>query len=328
MRKSKIPVTIITGFLGAGKTTLLNNLIEDHPDKKFAIIENEFGDIPIDQELVVSADDNIFELSNGCICCSLNTELGELLARLMDERYDFNHLIIETTGIAEPDSIAAAFIGGNKESTFYLDGTICLADAQHIEQNLRERGEAARQVSFADVILLNKIDLVDERGIENAKKVIKTENPGAPVYETSFGKIDRDLLRLHAYDGRNLENTFLNPQFSLRPDDHKTHHHHDDLAAHSFEISEPLIAEKFEHWVNMLLFLSGDQLYRIKGVLNLEGENRKIIFQSVRSSSKIELGSEWREGEVRKTMIVFIGQGIKRENIEKGLYGCVRKPKN
>ncbi len=314
--KNKIPVTIITGFLGAGKTTLLNWIISEHPDKKFAIIENEFGDIPIDQELVVNAKDGIFEMSNGCICCSLNVELGELLLKLTGDEYEFNHLIIETTGIAEPDGIAAAFMGGNRSSKFFLDGTICLADAHDIVKNLEERGEAHKQVSFSDLILLNKTDLVSEQQLEEAKGRIKKYNAEAPVYECSFGKVEKDLLHLNAYDGSRLENSLLNPHH---------HHHHDELVAHGFDFKEPILADKFEHWINMLLFLSGYQIYRIKGILNIEGETHKIIFQSVRSNSKIEMGSEWMDGENRKSKIVFIGNNVKREPLEKGLRGCLKK---
>ncbi len=172
MTESKVPVTIITGFLGAGKTTLLNRLIAGYPEKKFAIIENEFGDIPIDQELVVNARDGIFEMSSGCICCSLNEELGQLLLKLSSPEYDFDHLLIETTGIAEPDAVAAAFLGTGKETKYILDGTICLADARDIAQNLQERGEAVRQVSFSDVILLNKTDLVNEEYLPKTKLAI------------------------------------------------------------------------------------------------------------------------------------------------------------
>jgi G3E family GTPase len=316
MTNDKIPVTIITGFLGAGKTTLLNHLIENNPDKKFAIIENEFGDIPIDQELVVNAKEGIFEMSNGCICCSLNVELGELLQKLMREEYKFNHLIIETTGIAEPDGIAAAFIGGNKSTRFVLDGTICLADAHDILKNLAERGEAHKQVTFADVIVLNKTDLVTEDQLREVEIMLKNHNADAPVYRVNYGKVVANLLNLQAYDGNRLENKLLNPHH---------HHHHNELVAHSFEFGEPLVAEKFEHWINMLLFLSGYQIYRIKGILNIEGESHKIIFQSVRSNSKIEVGSPWREGEIRKSMIVFIGSNIKKQPLEKGLRGCMKK---
>ncbi len=313
-KSDKIPVTIITGFLGAGKTTLLNRLITENPNKKFAIIENEFGDIPIDQELVVNAKEGIFEMSNGCICCSLNVELGELLQKLMSDEYDFNHLIIETTGIAEPDGIAAAFIGGNKASKFRLDGTICLADAHDIIKNLEERGEAHKQVSFSDIILLNKSDRVSKEQLNEAKSAIKKYNAEAPVLESIFGKVDMDLLNLAAYEGNYLENTLLNPHH---------HHYHHELVAHSFEFNEPIIADKFEHWINMLLFLSGYQIYRIKGILNLKGEKRKVIFQSVRSNSKIELGSPWLDGEIRKSKIIFIGNNVKKEPLEKGLRGCL-----
>ncbi len=316
MKSDKIPVTIITGFLGAGKTTLLNQLIKNHPDKKFAIIENEFGDIPIDQELVVNAKDGIFEMSNGCICCSLNVELGELLQKLMQEKYKFNHLIIETTGIAEPDGIAAAFIGGNRSSRFVLDGTICLADAHDILKNLSERGEAHKQITFADVIVLNKTDLVTEDQLSEVEMMLKSQNADVSVYRALYGNVAADLLNLQAYDGSRLENKLLNPHH---------HHHHNELVAHSFEFMEPLIAEKFEHWINMLLFLSGYQIYRIKGILNFEGESHKIIFQSVRSNSKIEIGSPWREGEIRKSIIVFIGSNIKKPPLEKGLHGCKKK---
>lgn len=316
MNTDKIPVTIITGFLGAGKTTLLNQLIERNPDKKFAIIENEFGDIPIDQELVVNAKDGIFELSNGCICCSLNVELGELLQKLMHEEYKFNHLIIETTGIAEPDGIASAFIGGNRSTKFVLDGTICLADAHDIIKNMKERGEAHKQVTFADAIVLNKTDLVDDAQLKNAESSLKRYNADAPVFQSQYGKVDKNLLNLRAYDGNQLENKLLNPH---------QHHHHNELVAHSFEFKEPLLPDKFEHWINMLLFLSGYQIYRIKGILNIEGESHKIIFQSVRSNSKIDMGSPWMDGEIKKSRIVFIGSNIKKEPLEKGLKGCQKK---
>ena len=316
MTKNKIPVTIITGFLGAGKTTLLNQIIKNNPNKKFAIIENEFGDIPIDQELVVNAKDGIFEMSNGCICCSLNVELGELLQKLMGDEYNFNHLIIETTGIAEPDGIASAFIGGNRSSKLLLDGTICLADAHDIIKNLEERGEVHKQVAFSDLILLNKTDLVSKAQLQEAIMCLEKYNAEAPIYNCSYGKVDIDILSLKAYDGNQLENKLLNPQH---------HHSHHELVAHSFDIKEPLIANKFEHWINMLLFLSGYQIYRIKGILNIEGETRKIIFQSVRSNSKIELGNPWMEGEIKKSKIVFIGNNIKREVLEKGLKGCLIK---
>ena len=314
MEDSKIPVTIITGFLGAGKTTLLNHLIQRHPEKKFAIIENEFGDIPIDQELIVNVEDGIFEMANGCICCSLNVELGQLLEKLTSDKYNFDHLIIETTGIAEPDGIASAFIGGNRSTKFVLDGTICLADAHDISANLRERGEAHKQIAFSDAIVLNKMDLVSQEELNATQNIIREHNSEALIIKSSYGEVDKNLLNINAYNSEKLENKLLNP----------SHHHHQDLDAHSFEFSEPLIADKFEHWITMLLFLSGYQIYRIKGILQLKDEKNKIIFQSVRSNSKIDVGSPWMDDEIRKSKIVFIGNNIKKEALEKGLKGCIK----
>lgn len=313
----KIPVTIITGFLGAGKTTLLNNLISGSPEKRFAIIENELGDIAIDKELVVNVEEGIFELANGCICCSLNVELGNLLQRLVKGHYHFDHLIIETSGIAEPDGIASSFIGPGKGTTFRLDGTVCITDAEAIEKNLEERGEALKQVTFADVILLNKIDLVSPERQEQLKKLLKTYNPDAEILPCSFGEVPEDgMLNIRAYDSVNLEEKLLH--------DHHRDHHYDEIVAHSFRFTEPLDLIKFEHWMKMLLYLSGYQIYRVKGILNIDGKKEKYVFQSVRSQMILEPGSDWQSGEHRETKIVFIGYSLKKEIIEKGLLGCIQ----
>jgi G3E family GTPase len=316
MTNSKIPVTIITGFLGAGKTTLLNSIIARYPDLKFAIIENEFGDIPIDQELVVGLDEGIFELSNGCICCTLNSELGEVLQKLASDNYQFDHLLIETTGIAEPDAVAAAFIGPGKGKTFELDGTICVADAQYIEQNLSERGEAVKQVSFADLIMLSKTDTIGETEIKKAETAIRAINENAPLIRKQNQLPDNpNLLNLQAYNWKKVEKELM------------THHEHvhDKLASHSFMIEQPLDPANFEHWMSMLITFSGSQLYRIKGVLNIKDEAHKMIFQSVRNTNKINVGEKWRDDEQRQTRIVFIGYNIDRKPLEKGLNSCISK---
>ncbi len=311
----KIPVTIITGFLGAGKTTFLNKLIATHPQKKFAIIMNEFGDIPIDQDLVIDAGEDIFELSNGCICCSLNVELGQLLQKLIEGNYSFNHLLIETTGIAEPDGIAAAFIGEGKNSIFELSSTICLTDALSIQNNLEERGEAVKQVSFSDVIILNKIDLVPKTNLVPLKKSLKKYNSDALILEAENGLTHGpDLTDVNAYDGHQLEKKLIH--------EHHHHHHHEEMVAHGFSFEEALDPMKFEHWINMLLFLSGYQIYRVKGILNIEGENNRLIFQSVRSQIRLETGSPWGKNEIRFSRIVFIGYNIKKAPLERGLEGC------
>ncbi len=310
----KIPVTIITGFLGSGKTTFLNHLISAYPNTKFAIIENEFGDISVDQDLIVNSDGDIFELSNGCICCSLNTELGELLQKLVNGPYEFDHLLIETTGIAEPDSIASAFFGPGKESTFQLNGTICLTDAEAILMNLNQRGEAVKQVAFSDLIVINKTDLICSHNLDKVRSAISGYNPVAEIVECSYGNIDREVLSLNAYESERIERYFMTPR----------KHHHDDFISHSFVFSEALDPLKFEHWMNMLLFLSGYQIFRIKGILNMAGMDHKVVFQSVRSRSKLEPGNRWEDEEKRVSKIVFIGYNIKKESLEKGIKGCFK----
>ena len=314
-KKDKIPVTIITGFLGSGKTSLLNFLIAENPGRKFAIIENEFGDIAIDQDLVVNAENGIFELTNGCICCSLNVELGKLLQRLIEGHYHFDHLIIETTGIAEPYGIAAAFLGEGKGTRFQLDATICLADALHVEENLEERGEAVKQITFADVILMNKTDLVNEKSLKKTREILRRFNPDAKIVESEYGRAPlAGILDINAYKGKQLEKTLYRLDSS---------HNYDAMVAHSFHFGEPLDHSKFKHWIQMLLFLSGYQIYRVKGLLNFEGSAERMIFQSVRSSIQMETGSHWKAGEKRVSKIVFIGYSVKKEPIEKGLKGCI-----
>lgn len=329
-QNKSIPVSIITGFLGSGKTTLLNQLIANNPDKKFAIIENEFGDISIDQELVVGVDEGVFELSNGCICCSLNNELGEVLQKLASNQYQFDHLLIETTGIAEPDAIASAFIGPGKGKTFVLDGTICIADAGFILKNIEERGEAVKQISFADAIILNKTDTIEAAEVSTIEQSLKKLNHDAPIIKAQYGKIETlNILKLQAYDWQRIEQELVPHHDNHSHDEHHDHHnhdhHHSDLTAHSFELKAPLDAAAFEHWMSMLVTFSGSQIYRIKGILNIKDEPNKIIFQSVRTSSKINIGNIWEDPLLRTTKIVFIGYNIERKPLEKGLNSCISK---
>ena len=315
MQNKYIPVTILTGFLGAGKTTLLNHLVSSNPGTRYAIIENEFGDIAIDSELVVSSTEGIYELANGCICCSLNAELARVLRNLLESTYEFDHLLIETTGVAEPDGVAAAFIGPGKNERYRLDGTICLADALSIIQNLEEVGEAVKQISFADAILLNKTDLVDEATLNEAMGAIRQYNPLAPIHPCTHGRVDTALLHnIKAYDQAAVESEVV---LWMRLPALKH-----ELVAHSFAFDEALDAVKFEHWINMLLFLSGYQIYRVKGILHIAGMCDRVIFQSVRSQFRIERGRPWEEGEVRQSRIVFIGYNVKRPALEKGLESC------
>ena len=317
-----IPVTILSGFLGAGKTSLLNQLIANHPEKKFAIIENEFGEVPIDGDLVIGASDAIFELANGCICCSLNGELVETLEKLLDSGKDFDHLIIETTGMAEPDAVAAAFVSDpGIQSAFQLDGTICLVDAVSVQETLAEREEAVKQITFADHIVINKSDDVQPFYLDALQSRLREMNPLADISLANYGHTNASLLSLHAYEVEPLEQRIK----AVTQHDHHEHHHHSDVIAHGFIFEQAFDLLTFIHWSKVLLMIQGKNIYRIKGILNVGKEVSKMVFQSVRTQSAFTRAGDWPEGEPRLSRIVIIGKGLKREALEKALRSCLQK---
>lgn len=338
MNKQPIPVTILTGFLGAGKTTLLNHIIQQNPNHKFAIIENEFGDIGIDNELVIGADDGIFEMSNGCICCALNDELIETLSKLLNSEHHFDQLIIETTGIAEPDGVAAAFVSDPAiQKYFKLDATICLADANNIEDMLQEREEAKRQVTFADFIILNKKSEVSPDYLEKVSDFLQKANPMATIVTADYGKVETNILELKAYEEQTVtekinavhqqEHHHHHHDHNHDHDEHEHHHHnhHSDITTHSFVFTEAFDVLKFRHWLNVLLMIQGKSLYRVKGIMDFQFQDQKTIVQSVRQMHVFQAGPEWEEGEQRESKIVFIGKQLRKDILEKNLKHCLYK---
>ena len=340
MNKDRIPVTILTGFLGAGKTTVLNHLIATNSTTKFAIIENEFGDIGIDNELVVGADSDIFEMSNGCICCTLNGELVQTLVDLVNSEHEFDHLIVETTGVAEPDGVAAAFVAEPAiQSRFRLDATICLVDAHHAEDILKEREEAKRQVTFADFIVINKASEVSADYMKELEAILKNANSFAEITHCDYGNVASNLLNLNAYEVHQLEQK-LDVVHT-----HHEHHHHEhecdhtcpdhehehkhqhssDIVTQSFIIKAPLDVLKFRHWLNVLLMIQGKHLYRVKGIMNFQYQDKRAIVQSVKQMCVFTAGDDWKEGEERSTKIVFIGKHLRRDILEKQLNNCLFK---
>ncbi len=319
---SPIAVTILTGFLGAGKTTLLNHLIQQHPEKRFAIIENEFGDIGIDNDLIISKEEGLFEMSNGCICCTLNDALVETLAKLVRSEKKFNHLIIETTGMAEPDGVAAVFVADpSLQQYFRLDSIICLVDAEQIEDMLKERTEVQKQIASADYIILNKQSQVHPKYLEQLKSDLAIINPFAIFAVADYGQVEMDLLHLNAYDQRAVANQIQ----QVTAHQHHHHQHTEDVVAHSFVLDAPFDLLKFMHWAKVTLTIHGQYIYRIKGILYFQNEAQRIIFQSVRTQSAFQRGEAWQADEKRQSRIVFIGKGIKREMLERSLNQCLSK---
>ncbi|MFK8102944.1 MAG: GTP-binding protein [Saprospiraceae bacterium] len=318
MEKTKIPVTILTGFLGAGKTTLLNQIIDQNEDTRFAIIENEFGEIGIDHELIIDAAAGIFELSNGCICCTLNGELSDTLHQLISKSLEFDHLLIETTGIANPSAIAGAFLNDFAvQQYFRLDGVICLVDAMNVESVLGQEKEAAQQIGFADLILLNKKDLVSEEQLDKTATLLKSINPYARIENCDHQSMEtQPLLSLTAFEFKPIEQA----SFSISP---QHNHQHGQITSQSYTFEQNFDLIKFRHFIQVLLILQNERIYRIKGILSIEQEDQRIIFQSVQKQTLFSKGSPWETEEKRGSKLVVIGNGLNRELFEKKLRSCL-----
>lgn len=329
---NRIPVTIITGFLGAGKTTFLNQLIKDHPDEKFAIIENEFGQIGIDGGLIVGVDNTIFELSNGCICCSLNDDFYETIKKLLNSTYHFSHLLIETTGIADPDSIIKAFLSSEDiQLNFRIDSVVCLADCENMEDLMDEQPEVRKQLILADVVLLNKADTIHQNYLEDLVKLIGKINPMATIYPVKFAKVDNvNLLELKAFSAKSVEastmsyqnlsvfgDVAVNQSSVLATPSYSQHIH--EIKSIGFIIPGSFDREKLKLWMQNYLFFNQETVFRIKGIISIADEPVKYVFQSVRSNYMIEAGDEWGT-ENRFSKLVFIGKELDHDKLEDNLY--------
>ncbi|HQT68289.1 MAG: cobalamin biosynthesis protein CobW [Rhodospirillales bacterium 20-60-12] len=314
-----IPVTVLTGYLGAGKTTLLNRILSENHGKRYAVIINEFGELGVDNDLVVDSDEEVFEMNNGCICCTVRGDLIRIINGLMKRRDKFDGIIVETTGLANPAPVAQTFfVDEDVKAKTRLDAIVTVVDAKHLLARLDDSPEAADQIAFADVIVLNKLDLVtaDELAIVEAR--IRSINRFATINHATRADVPVDkLLGLAAFD--------LNRVLAEVPDflDEDNHTHDEHLNSISLSVEAPLDAEKFNAWISGLLATKGQDLLRTKGILAYKNENRRFAFQAVHMIADGDYVAPWKAGDKRVSRIVFIGRDLNRPQLRRGFESCV-----
>ena len=316
---SQVPVTVLTGFLGAGKTTLLNRILTEQHGRKYAVIVNEFGEQGIDNDLVVDADEEVFEMNNGCICCTVRGDLIRILSGLMKRADKLDAIIVETTGLADPAPVAQTFfVDQDVADRTKLDAIVTVADAVHLSSQLTEHHEAEEQIAFADVILLNKVDLVDESGLDRVKDRIKKINPFAKIINTTRCSAPLDeVVGLNAFSlERILE---VEPDFLDSDHDHE---HDDDVTSLSFVSDTPLDMEKFQEWFGDLLRTKGQDILRSKGILDFKGEEDRYVFQGVHMLMDASPMGPWPKGKERSSRVVFIGRNLDNMNLKEGFENC------
>lgn len=317
---SLVPVTILTGFLGSGKTTLLNRILQEPHGRLIAVIENEFGEEGIDNDLLVQdRDEQIVEMNNGCICCTVRGDLvrilGELAERRRSGKASFDHVIIETTGLADPAPVAQTFfVDDDIAQTYLLDAIVTLVDAKHAGQQLDEHHEAQEQVGFADRILVSKSDLVADSEAQALIQRLQHMNPRAPIRRAHFGETPVDeLLDIRGFN--------LNAVLQIEPEflSDVTHEHDDDVASFVFKADRPFDGAKLEDFFGAILQVYGTQMLRYKGVIDVAGTDRRVVLQGVHMLMGSDLGTPWQPGETRQSRIVFIGKNLPKELFLRGL---------
>ena len=345
----KTPVTVLTGYLGAGKTTLLNRILSEDHGKRYAVIVNEFGEIGIDNDLVVGADEEVFEMNNGCVCCTVRGDLIRVLQGLAKRKGGFDAIIVETTGLADPGPVAQTFfVDEDVKARTRLDSVTTVVDAKHVLLRLGDSREAAEQIAFADQIVLNKTDLVSEDDLKMIEARLRRLNPMAPIHRAQRSNVPLDaILGRGGFDLDRiveLEPEFLNPAHGeaghVHDEDCEHDHHHDhdhdhhghdhadrlhddDIKGVSLRLDKPLDTNKVSRWLNDLLALQGPNILRAKGILDVKGENRRLVFQAVHMILEGDLQREWRDGEERYSRMVFIGRELNEAQLKAGFESCI-----
>lgn len=333
VKQRKTSCTILTGFLGAGKTTLLNHILTnvDH-NLKIAIIENEFGEVGVDDALVIETDEEVFEMNNGCVCCTVRGDLLRILGKLAKRDAKFDHVLIETTGLADPAPVAQTFfVDENIKEHYELDAILTVVDAKHILPHLTEEklegveNETVEQVAFADKILLNKIDLVTDEEKQTVIRELRKVNEFCEIFETERAKVNSlsDILSVGAFDLSRVlqkEEDFLDMEGE--------HEHDNSVTSVGFELRGALNLNKLNTWLTVLLRDNGVNIFRSKGILNIAGSDARFVFQGVHmlmsiSSSDDGVGRSWKEGEERTNRLVFIGRDLDRSYLTAKFQECV-----
>ncbi len=315
---NSVPVTVLTGYLGAGKTTLLNKLLTQHHGKKVAVIVNEFGEIGIDNQLVINADEEIFEMNNGCICCTVRGDLIRIVGNLMKQRDAFDHLLIETTGLADPAPVIQTFFFDEDiKSKLSLDAVVTVVDAKHVWDHW-ESSEVQEQIAFANVILLNKIDLVSLEQLNELEHKIRSMNAMVSIYRTQQCELDLDhVFGVKAFD--------LNHALTVDPDflNEDAHEHDQTIGSVAITESRAVDLEKINRWITLLLKTQGTEIFRMKGILNIAGEDRRFVFQGVHMIFEGQPSQVWSSSEERKNELVFIGRNLDEAQLRNDFLACL-----
>ena len=365
---AKTPVTVLTGYLGAGKTTLLNRILSENHGQKYAVIVNEFGEIGIDNDLIVGADEEVFEMNNGCVCCTVRGDLIRILSQLMKRKGRFDAIIVETTGLADPGPVAQTFfVDEDIKAKTYLDSVTALVDAKHFDEALKTDRVVKEQIAFADHIILNKTDLVDDARLDEIEGRLKGLNPLARITRAQRSLVDiASLLNQHRFDLAKLEEVgeddhhyhdhdhnpahgepgHVHDEHCGHDHGHGHHHHnpahgeaghvHDEHCSHtinpihdeeirsiSLSTDKPIDGIRFTQWLDRLLAEKGQDILRAKGILDVKGENRRLVFQAVHMILEGDLQREWQADEPRISRAVFIGRHLDTAALKAGFESTI-----
>ncbi len=321
LASSKIPVTILTGYLGAGKTTLLNRIVTER-QQKMAIIMNEFGEVGIDNQLVVNSEEEMIEMNNGCICCKVRGDLIKILRSLVfsmeQGKVRFDRVLIETTGLADPAPVAQTFFMDRELSErFEVDSIVTVVDCRHVSRHLDDKDEAQEQIAFADVVIMNKLDLLKRDELLPLEKRVYMINPTAKILYAENCKVDlNEVLGIKSFE--------LNHKLDFIPHLLEEHHHHDDrISSVSFVEERPLDRSKLDRWMSYLIQEKGEDLLRYKGILYVDGVEERVVFQGLHMLFAGKPDRKWREEEVKRSQLVFIGKNLDKKELKRQFRACL-----